>query len=102
VKPKVMRGYMNEAEDIQELLTYEQGYAKCGLAHDDDGKPPYRILMHLWWRARNLYVRYMNTLPAGPEREEIAYFLEERDLVMESLRVKARALLAKGECEGAA
>jgi hypothetical protein len=93
-KRKAMRGFMNEAEDIEQLLEYERGFAKCGLAHPGHfgGLPTFEILMHLWWRARGLYVRYMNTLPPGPEREEITYFLEERDLVMEGLREKARAL----------
>jgi hypothetical protein len=101
VKPKVMRGYLNEAEDIGSLLEYEAGFAKCGLAHDNTGLPPFQVLFHLWGRARNLYERYMNTLPQGQEREEIADFLAERDERMARLKEKARAMLEKVEGEEA-
>jgi hypothetical protein len=87
-----MRGHLNEAEDIAQLLEWERGFAKCGLAHDDTGKPPFEVLMYQWWRARNLTERVMLALPPGPMREELAYLLEERDEAMEAIRAKAREI----------
>jgi hypothetical protein len=102
ISRKAMRGHMNEAEDVAQLLQYERDFAKGPLAHGD-GLPPTAVLMSLWEKSRDLWTRVIRSMPPGPAREEMVYLLEEREEAMEAIRAKARvqlaAKLAKGDCD---
>jgi hypothetical protein len=93
------------AYDAAEVISFEQGFAKCGLSHSPDGLPPISVLVAVWRKARNSWERVMKALPPGSSlRNAMLDELRDRDKAMEGLRAKARALLeakiAKGECDG--
>jgi hypothetical protein len=85
-----MRLAQLEAEDVAQLLDWERKFAKCRLSHEPDGKPPVQILVHLWWKSRNLWERVLLDQPLGPERDHMAALIAERDRAMSRLQELAK------------
>jgi hypothetical protein len=81
------------AYDCAEVLSFEQGFAKCGLSHSPDGLPPFSVLLAVWRKARDSWERVTEALPPGALRDQMAAELAERDEAMDRLADKAQALL---------
>jgi hypothetical protein len=92
-RKKRMRLAELTAEDVAQQLDWERKFATCGLSSERDGKPPIRILMFLWWKSRNLWERVLLDQPPGPERDEMAALIAERDRAMSRLQEQAKNLL---------
>jgi hypothetical protein len=92
-KRQFFAGEENVAYDVNQLLEFEEDFAKCGLSHSPDCLPPMAVLLAAWRKARDSWERVAEALPAGELRDEMAAELRERDASMARLADKAQALL---------
>jgi hypothetical protein len=93
-KRKLLKRERAIAEDVEQLLDYERGYAAGPLGGSPDRLPSAAILLACWGRARDSWERVMKALPPGTAlREAMRVELAERDESMRGLQAQAEAML---------
>ena len=96
---KILRHEKAVAEDVAQLLDFEQGFAQHQLetrGADDgrDGRPSVAVLVASWRRARDSWLRVTKALPLDSAlRNAMAIELAERDQTMNKLADQAQALV---------
>jgi hypothetical protein len=83
------------AYDVNQLMEFEEDFAKCGLSHSPDGLPPMAVLLAAWKKARDSFERVAEALPHGELRDQMLDELAKREAVMDGLAQRASEILKK-------
>jgi hypothetical protein len=102
-KRKILAHEKAVAEDVAQLLDFEQGFAQHqletrGAGDGRDGRPSVAVLVASWRRARDSWLRVTKALPLDSAlRNAMAIELQDRDEVMNSLAERASEMLKVAE-----